>query len=592
MQVLEYPFDGANILQKKRSIKRELAARGNFINKKVAIMSGSTIGDVKNILELFLLNYGIKPEFYVGGYSLYYENIVFDDGELAAFAPDIIYIHTSSQNITQRPLASDSDAEVALKFDETYAHFSAVWAAAKKFGCPVIQNNFELPFYRVMGNADASLPQGLVNFTSRLNAKFAQYAAENDNFFINDINYLSASVGLEKWFSPTTWYAYKYCVDTPHIATLCHSVANIIKSIFGKNKKCAVLDLDNTLWGGIIGDDGAEGISLGNETPTGMAYSEFQSYLKQLAATGVLLSVCSKNEEKNALEGFERDDSVLKRDDFTSFKANWEPKHLNIAAIAKEINIGLDSLVFVDDNPAEREIVRTELSEVSVPEVSAVEMYISAIDKAGYFEVTALSEDDKRRGEMYKQNSQRAALEQTFGDYSDYLRSLNQSADIGAFTQEHAERITQLINKTNQFNLTTRRYTPAEVSTALSDSGYITLYGRLVDKFGDNGLVTAIIASISGKEANIDLWIMSCRTFKRHLEFAMFDALVDVCKQQGVERIVGSYYPTQKNLIVSDFYGKIGFELQNEDENGNKTFLFDDFDGYKKMNEVIDITLT
>ncbi len=590
--MLEYPFDGTYILQKKRSIKRELIANGNFINKKIAIMSGSTVGDIKNILELFLLKNGIMPEFYIGGYALYYENIVFDEGELASFSPDIIYIHTSGQNITQRPTPTDSADDVAQKLNDTFAHFSAVWGAAKKFGCPVIQNNFELPFYRVMGNADATAPQGFVNFTNKLNAKFAQYAEENDNFFINDIHYLSAMCGIEKWFSPTTWYAYKYCVDTPHIATLCHSVSNIIKSIFGKNKKCAVLDLDNTLWGGIIGDDGPQGIALGNETPTGMAYSEFQQYLKQLSSTGVLLSVCSKNEEKNALEGFERDDSVLRRDDFTSFKANWEPKHLNIAEIAKEINIGLDSLVFIDDNPAEREIVRSELGEVAVPEVSAVEMYISAIDKAGYFEVTSLSEDDKRRGEMYKQNSQRAALQQTFGDYSDYLRSLNQTADIGSFTAEHAERITQLINKTNQFNLTTRRYTAAEVSTIIGSNDYITLYGRLVDKFGDNGIVTAVIAKINGAEANIDLWIMSCRTFKRHLEFAMFDTLVELCKTKGVKRINGQYIPTQKNLLVNDFYGKISFDLLSEDDSGKKLFSFTAFDNYKNLNEVIEITHT
>ncbi len=499
MQALEYPFDGTYILQKKRSLKRELIAKNNFVNKKIAIMSGSTIGDIKNILELFLLNHGICPEFYVGGYSLYYENIVFDDGELENFKPDIIYIHTSAQNITNRPTPSDTNQEVEEKLQATYSHFESIWKAAQKFACPVIQNNFEQPFYRIMGNMDSVALQGFVNFTNRLNAKFAQYANENDNFFINDIQYLSASVGLEKWFNPTTWYAYKYSVDTPYIATLCHSVANIIKSIFGKNKKCVVLDLDNTLWGGIIGDDGPNGILIGNETPTGMAYSEFQLYLKQLSSVGILLSVCSKNEEKNALEGFEREDSTLKREDFVNFKANWEPKHINIANIANEINIGADSLVFIDDNPAEREIVRTELSEVCVPEVTAVEMYISAIDKAGYFEVTSLSEDDKRRSEMYKENTKRANLEQSFGNYKDYLLSLNECAEISAFTDEYSERITQLINKTNQFNLTTRRYTAAEINEITTSNNYITLYGRLVDKFGDNGIVTAIIVSIKEK---------------------------------------------------------------------------------------------
>ncbi len=590
VQVLDYPFDGAYILQKKRKIKRELLANGNFTNKKIAIMSGSTIGEIKNILELFLLKNGIMPEFYIGGYSLYYENVVFDDGELAAFKPDIIYIHTSAQNITEKPLPTDTAQEVEDKLEATFVHFKNIWDSAKKYGCPVIQNNFEMPFYRIMGNLDCVALQGFVNFTNRLNTKFAEYANSNENFFINDINYLSASVGLENWFNPTTWYAYKYSVDTPHIATLCHSVASIIKSIFGKNKKCVVLDLDNTLWGGIIGDDGAQGILLGKETPTGMAYSEFQTYLKNLSGTGVMLSVCSKNEEKNALEGFERDDSVLKRDDFVNFKANWEPKHLNIDTIAKEINIGLDSLVFIDDNPAEREIVRTELGEVSVPEVKAVEMYIKAIDKSGFFEVTTLSEDDKRRSEMYKENAKRANLQQSFGDYNDYLRSLNEKADIGAFNSDNTARITQLINKTNQFNMTTRRYTQAEVESAANDNNFITIYGRLVDKFGDNGIITAIIAEVKDNEANIDLWIMSCRTFKRCMEYAMFDKFVEICNERGITKINGYYSPTAKNLLVSDFYDKIGFELQKEDESGNKVYVFNKFDTYKKMNEVIDIT--
>ncbi|MEG1381027.1 MAG: HAD-IIIC family phosphatase [Ruthenibacterium sp.] len=590
MQELEYPFDGALILQKKRSLKRILSAQSNLIPKKIALLSGSTIGDIQNMMELFLLQDGIAPTFYTGGYGLYYENLVFDDGALAAFAPDVIYIHTSVQNITEWPLQADSADDANAKLNNTFARFQHMWQAAAKFGCPIIQNNFDAPSYRLLGNRDAVDVHGRVHFVNQLNAKFAEYAAETPNFYLHDLNYLAASVGLDNWFSPATWYAYKYAMDTPYLATLAHSVTRILKSLFGKNKKSVILDLDNTLWGGIIGDDGPEGIVLGKETPAGMAYSEFQTYLKELSALGIMLNVCSKNEEANALAGFERADSVLKRDDFLCFKANWEPKHLNVAAIAKEINIGTDSFVFMDDNPAERDIVRREIAGIAVPELTAPEQYIRAIDKAGYFEVTTLSADDKKRNEMYKQNLQRAAEQQSFGDYDDYLRGLSMYAEIGAFDAPHAERITQLINKTNQFNFTTRRYTAAEVENLIADPDSITLYGRLVDKFGDNGIVTALIAHKRGTEADIDLWVMSCRTFKRKLEHAIFDRLVALCAAQGITKINGFYIPTAKNLLVSDFYATIGF-TQTAEENGAKNFAFTAFDGYVPQNNVMDIHL-
>ena len=581
MNPFVYPFDPDFLLQKKRRLKKELLQKPGLITKKVAIMSGSTIGEIKNMLELFLLSNGIQPEFYEGGYSLFYENLVFDDGSLATFKPDIIYIHTSQRNIKDWPAPADSAETAQQKLDGEFARFEQAAKAALGFGCPVILNNFDLPLYRVLGNSDATFAGGHVRFVRRLNEKLAALADATPNLYINDLAYLQASHGMEKFSDPTAWYAYKYAVSLPCIPYLAQSVANIIKSLLGKNKKALALDLDNTLWGGIIGDDGAEGIVMGNETPAGMAYAEFQSYLKQLGDLGILLNVCSKNEKDIAKTGFERSDTVLKYDDFLCFKANWEPKHLNIAAMAQEINILPESFVFVDDNPAEREIVRRELPMVTVPELSAPEQYIEALDRSGYFEITTLSADDRKRAEMYKQNAQRASLQQSFGNYEDYLKSLEMKCEIAPFDEPHAERITQLVNKTNQFNLTTRRYTAAEIEALIDDPNHITLYGRLMDKFGDNGLVTALIGTIENKVLNMDLWIMSCRTFKRRLEHAMFDALVAAAQEKGVEKIVGHYYPTAKNLLVKDFYATIGFVKTAEDEAGNCTFEFTGFEGYK-----------
>lgn len=589
MNVLDYPFDPALILQKKRGIKRELAKKEGLIPKKIALMSGSTIGEIKNILEIFLLANGIQPTFYEGGYSLFYENLVFDDGSLAAFAPDVIFIHTSWRNLKNLPTQADSPDTCAQKLEAEYARFEQAWQAAARFGCPVIQNNFDLPPYRVMGNRDAADPHGRVRFVRQMNEKLAAYAEKTPNFYLNDLAYLQAMQGMDAFSSQTAWYAYKYACSIDSIPYLCQSVANIIKSLFGKNKKLVACDLDNTLWGGIIGDDGADGIVLGSETPTGMAYSEFQAYLKELSRMGVLLSVCSKNEEANAAAGFDRPESALKKEDFVAFKANWDPKHLNLAATAQEINLLPESFVFMDDNPAEREIVRRELPGVTVPELTAPEEYIQAIDRAGYFEVTSLSADDRKRSEMYRQNQQRAVLEQSFGNYEDYLHSLEMECEVGAFSPAHAERITQLINKTNQFNLTTRRYTAAEVEGLIGNPGYITLYGKLVDKFGDNGIVTALIGRIEGDVLEMDLWIMSCRTFKRKLEHAMFDTLVAEAAARGVKKIVGHYFPTAKNLLVSEFYATMGFEKIAEDEAGHKTFAFTGFEGYRPQCGVMKI---
>ena len=588
MNSLDYPFDGATLLQKKRSLRRELLQRQGLVEKKVAILSGSTIGEIKNMLELFLLNEGIKPEFYVGGYGLFYENLVFDDGSLAAFAPDFLYIHTSRKNIKEMPLPSDSDEAVQAKLDAEWARFEAAFEAAKKLGCSVIVNNFDLPTHRLMGNRDAVDPRGGIHFINELNARIATYVAKNEGFYLNDLAYLACRFGLDNWFSESEWYLYKYAVSMQYIPELCHNISLIIKSLLGKNKKGLVLDLDNTLWGGVIGEVGAEGVELSTETPAGMAYSEFQQYLRQLEDLGILLNVASKNEESIALTGFERDDSPLKRKDFLCFKANWEPKSENIAKIAQEINILPESLVFVDDNPAEREIVRQQLPAVTIASFDSPEGMIAALDRAGYFEITALSADDAKRNEMYRQNLQRAAAQQSFGSYEDYLRSLEMTAELGAFDQPHAERITQLINKTNQFNLTTRRYTAQEVEALLSNPDAVTLYGRLIDKFGDNGLVSAMIGTVEGECCTVDLWIMSCRVFKRNLEQTMMDEFVCRCAARGVKTIVGRYLPTAKNLLVKEIYGTMGFEKVSEDE--QQTVFELDVAAYRPQNNIVTVT--
>jgi len=589
MKELEYPFDNEYILKKKKSLKKQLLENDNFIEKNIAILGGSTTSDIKLILELFLLNQGIKPKFYESEYNQYYQDAMFPNSELEEFKPDIIYIHTTNRNITLYPTITNSKEEVENLLLNEYNKFSNMWDKLKStYNCPIIQNNFELPFYRLMGNKDASDYRGKVNFITKLNLKFYEYAESNQNFYINDINYVSSSYGLEKWADEFYWHMYKYALAVPAIPSLAFNISNIIKAIFGKNKKAFVLDLDNTLWGGVVGDDGVENIKIGPEVPTGQVFSEFQTYLKEHKDLGVILNVNSKNERENAIAGLNHPDSTLKPDDFITIKANWEPKSKNIVDIANELNIGVDSLVFVDDNPAEREIVKQQVSGVAVPEIDIPEHYINILDKSGFFEVTTISKDDLKKSEMYKENAKRNEMLSSCANYDDYLKSLKMKATIKPFEPIYMARIAQLTNKSNQFNLTTHRYTQAEIEEIANDEKYIKLYGKLEDTFGDNGVVTVVLGHIDEKILHIDLWLMSCRVLKRDMEFAMMDALVKKAKEAGIEKIKGYYYPTPKNGMVKEFYSLHGFEKESEDNEGNTIWNLN-INNYENKNKFIEV---
>ena len=589
MKELEYPFDGNYILSKKKSIKRQLLAGDiKFMDKKIAILGGSTTNNIMALLDLFLLNNGIRAEFYESEYNKYYEDAMFDAPELVEFKPDIIFIHTSSVNIRNYPEIRDSAETVEDKLASVYGEFEGMWEHLhEKYGCPVIQNNFEYPNVRLLGNSDCVNIHGHVNFVNRLNAKFAEYAASQENFYIHDINYLAARIGLDNFFDPFYMYMYKYAVAVPAIPEFAYSLSHIIKAIYGKNKKAFVLDLDNTLWGGVVGDDGSENLEIGKETAEGEAYLAFQEYLKAHKDIGVLLNVSSKNEEENALAGLNHEDGALKPDDFTVIKANWEPKSSNVDAIAAELSLGADSFVFVDDNPAEREIVEANIKGIAVPAISTPDKYMRDIDRHGYFEVLKLSKDDLSRNERYKANIKRAETLKAFTNYGDYLKSLEMKAVIRPFEPVYMARIAQLTNKSNQFNLTTKRYTQGEIEEAAGSR--LTFYGKLADKFGDNGVVTVAIGRAEGEVCHMELWLMSCRVLKRDMELALLDNVVHTCMDHGVKEIRGYYYPTAKNAMVKDFYKELGFEKIKEDADGNTEWSLDISKGYEDKNKYIEV---
>ena len=569
LKCLEYPFDWEYLNRKKKSLKRELEnSKDTFIEKKIAILGGNTTNEVKLNLELFLLKEGIKPIFYESEYNKYYEDALFSQ-ELLEFKPDIVYVYSTIKNIKKFPSIIFEKKQNEELFTYESKKLEMIWESLfSKLSCVVIQNNFELPQTRIIGNSSFYLDGGNIDFINKLNLFISEATKKYNNLYINDINYLSSLIGLEKWYDNELWFNYKYAVSFEGITYIAHSVASIIKSIYGKNKKAIALDLDNTLWGGVIGDDGVNGIKIGSETAIGEAYEDFQKYIKNLKDIGIILTIDSKNDLENALEGLSHPSMILHKDDFFTIKSNWNLKSNNILESAREINIGEDSFVFIDDNPVERELIRSQLQNVAVPEIGdKIELFKNFIDGNNYFEIISLSKEDLERAKYYQDNQNREKEQQNYSNYSDYLKSLNMIAEIDEAKEIYLERIHQLINKTNQFNLTTKRYTKSEVEKIYKDPNYILLYGKLKDKFGDNGLISIIIGKQVGDVLEIPLWIMSCRVLKRDMEIAMLNELVDLAKKRGIKKLRGTYIPSKKNSMVKDHYKNLGFKFEKEENN-------------------------
>jgi FkbH-like protein len=550
-----------DLLMKRKGLRRQLAAETGLQDIRIAVLGGSTTNEVVDLLEIGLLSSGFRPNFYQCEYGRYYEEAVLDPGALIEFRPDLVYIHTSYRNVQEFAPLQCSEKELQGYVDAEAGRYKRIWASLEQnLSCQIIQNNFELPPFAILGNMDAVAYGGHSNFLMRLNLAFATAGVSNKKLLIQDVHGISARVGLKQWFDWERWFSYKILHTPEANLAVARSLTSMVRGMYGKSRKVLVLDLDNTLWGGVIGDDGVDKIQIGRETPVAEAYTAFQEYCLSLRNRGVLLAVCSKNNEEIAKQGFEHPDSVLKLEHISCFKANWEPKHENILAIGRELNLGVDSFVFVDDNPAERAIVEAQVEGIAVPNIGEdVAQYAGIIEAGRYFEPASLSAEDLERADLYAKNSERTAFETKFADYGEYLDSLEMSAEIDRFKPVYLDRIAQLTNKTNQFNLTTRRYTLAEIEAISADSRYVGLYGRLSDRFGDNGLISIVLGRKEGSVLHLDLWLMSCRVLKRDMEFAMLDAVVERAKAAGIYTLLGYYLPTKKNGMVANHYEKLGF---------------------------------
>lgn len=565
MKVLEYPFDSSYILKNKIKLKKELENDGTVRSPiKIAVLGGSTTHDICICLQIFLLNQGIDPVIYESKYNNYWEESIFTNDKMKKFNPDIIYIHTSSRNISAKIESSDDSQSINRKLEEQYLHFEEMWEKLRReYQCIIIQNNFERPLIRLYGNKDISDIHGFSNFVNRLNNKLYDFSQKVSWLYINDIDYISSVYGLEKWNDFTSWYLYKYAMAISAIPDFCYNLSNIIKSLYGKNKKVLAMDLDNTLWDGIIGEDGINGIVLGNDSGIGEMYGEIQKYIKLQKQIGVILAINSKNDMSNVNMAFSHPDMQVTLEDFTAIEVNWNNKDENIVKIAEKLNIGIDSIVFVDDNPVERKIVKEQLPVVTVPELSEPEKYIKIINGSGYFEVTNLSDEDKRRSELYNSMLNYKTESKRYANYDEFLESLSMEGVIREIDEKSIHRVTQLINKTNQFNLTTRRLAEDDLKAFMNDKKYITLYGRLKDRFCDNGIVSVIIGEKRKKEVHIIMFLMSCRVFKRGMEEAMLDEFFRRLDSMDDITVFGHYYRTKKNTMVENLYQDMGFSLYN-----------------------------
>ena len=567
-------LDLEDLIRKRRSLRRELSAREGLQAIRIAVLGGVTTNEVVDLLEIHLLDAGFRPVFYQSEYGQFYEQAVHSVAELQEFRPDLVYVHTSYRNVLAPPSVSATQEELALAVAAETDRYRQVWSSLRnELGCQVIQNNFELPPFALLGNLDAVASGGLTRFYLELNASFARAAAETPWLTLQDVHSLSAQLGLTHWFDPSRWFSYKLLHSLEAHVALARSLTSLVRALYGRARKVLVLDLDNTIWGGVIGDDGVDHIQIGRETPMAEAFTAFQEYCLALRQRGVLLAVCSKNDEEVARSGFAHPDSVLKLEHLSAFRANWDPKHENVFSIAKELNLGADSFVFADDNPAERAIVAAQVPGIAVPELGSNPVNYVAILQAGrYFEAVSLSTDDLARANQYAENAERLTAQVRFADYGEYLDSLEMSAEIDVFRPVYLDRITQLTNKTNQFNLTTRRYTLAELGSIAEDASYLGIYGRLADRFGDNGLVSVVLGRQQQSVLNLDLWLMSCRVLKRDMELAMLDELVNRARHAGIETIVGTYIPSKKNGMVADFYSRLGFIPVDSLPDGSRTY--------------------
>jgi len=544
--------------------KTATTADAPFVQLRLALLSSCTIDHLLPAIRVAGLRRRLLIEVYAGSFGQYRQELLDPTSALLGFRPDIILFSlTAREAIAGVPLGSTTD-EANQTIARASADVQQLWRTAREtFKATVIQQSFLDVSEPLFGSYDRLVPGTPTRLIAHLNDLLTDAAAQEHVLWL-DIARASARDGLDAWFDAARWLQGKIEIAPQSAARYGDLVARLIAAHRGQSKKCLALDLDNTLWGGVIGDDGIEGIRLGEGSAVGEAHAGLQRYAKQLQDRGVILAVCSKNDLATAEAAFrDHPEMVLRRSDIAAFVANWNDKAENLQAIAKQLNIGLDSLVFVDDNPAERARVRECLPMVAVPELPAdAAHYVRCIADAGYFEAVNFTEEDRHRAGQYATNAKREALREGSQSMEDFLHGLDMAVMLGPIGPVDLARAVQLINKTNQFNTTTRRYTAEELSRLATAPENMTFQFRLLDRFGDNGLVSVmLLRPLAGEPEVFDIesWVMSCRVFGRQLEFEAMNIVVEAAQNRGIQALRAHYIPTKKNGVIGSLYESLGF---------------------------------
>jgi FkbH-like protein len=540
----------------------ELAAESQAAAKRTArigLLGSYTTDQFGPMLQLACAAVGIGVELYAGGYDQYRQEILDPGSGLHGFAPShvVLAVHEGAAELPE--LSDEPDQAV----EREASRWQGLWARIVAAGAKPVQHSFAVRDDPALGHLAARLPGSRHAMLHALNAELGR--AAGDEVALVDCDRLAAAWGKARWFDDRYWFLAKQAVSLQALPLLARHTAAVIAADLGLARKCLVLDLDNTLWGGVVGEDGVADVRLG-DGPEGEAYVAFQERILELKRKGIVLAVCSKNDDADARSVFEqRPEMRISLDDVACFAANWETKVDNIRWVAETLDLGLDALVYADDNPAEREIVRRFLPEVDVlPLPPDPARYARALSDYLHFETSTLSPEDAARAEHYRARGQAAARRLELGDLGDFLRDLEMSARIAPFDEQRLPRVVQLIGKTNQFNLTTRRHGLQKVRELTEASGSIHLYLELRDRFADHGLVGVLIATRAGEAMEIDTWLLSCRVIGRTAEHAMLEQLALRAAGQGCTLLRGTYAPTAKNGLVADLYRSLGFELVGE----------------------------
>jgi len=539
---------------------KDVAAHGCSRTLKLAVLHPYTTDLLVPLLRLGLFREGIWADIFTPPYGAYRQAILDPGSPFYAFGPEMVILLPTWRELDLPFLV----AEPNLRAQELAAETVEVWRTIlARVPVRIIQANFEIPAIDAAGHLSHILPGGRASVIRNLNERILEEARTHHVSVLN-LDHLAASYGKRAWSDASYWHLAKQYPAPNGLPTFVDGIVARIRAGLGLTKKVLVLDLDNTLWGGVIGEEGLKGIQVGPPSATGEAHLAFQRYAAQLKERGILLGVCSKNNEADAKAPFLQHEAMhLKLEDFAAFFANWQDKPANLRAMARSLNLGLDSFVFVDDNPTERAFVRQELPEVSVPEIgSDPACYVEILDGTGYFDADSLSSEDLERSRNYLKNLEREAFRSDQGSLDSFLAGLAMTCEHGPFDEHWLPRIVQLIGKTNQFNLTTRRHSEAHVRQMMVDPAGWTHYFRLKDKFDDNGLVGIMIATPHPKEDSVwelDTWLMSCRVIGRQLEQFMFNALLGAARERGITRIDGLFLPTAKNAMVANLFTDMGF---------------------------------